>query len=133
MTPSQAAEGVPKPVESLDELEQRLALWCQIREPSPLVRLASVRELLSSSLHYIRELQHLRRLSTQNTEGWRPIESAPMDGTRILACNADPKANYTIVGYFRGMQFTDGHWPMIPVTHWHPLLPPPTLASRDVP
>jgi rubrerythrin len=46
-----------KPVDSIEELEDRLALWCQIREPSPLVKHASVLELLSASLHYIREIR----------------------------------------------------------------------------
>ena len=122
MTPSQAAEGVV----SEERLEHLAVMHFNIDF------LPDRQEFIDIQIA-LRELQHLRRLSTQNTEGWRPIESAPRDGTRILACNADPKANYTIVGYFRGMQFTDGHWPMIPVTHWHPLLPPPTLASRDVP
>jgi hypothetical protein len=56
---------------------------------------------------------------------WQPIETAPKDGTRILACNADERAEYIIVGYFRGAHFTDGQWPMIPVTHWMPLPDPP--------
>jgi hypothetical protein len=54
---------------------------------------------------------------------WQPIESAPRDGTKILACNVD--SGFVIVVYFRGLHFTDGQWPMIPVTHWCPLPPPP--------
>lgn len=50
-----SANTSPRPVDSLADLEERLALWCQFREPLPLVKYASVRELLTASLYYIRE------------------------------------------------------------------------------
>lgn len=58
MTNSNEAEGKhkpsPKPVDSLDELVERLELWCTLREPLPTVKYSSVRELLAASLHYSR-------------------------------------------------------------------------------
>ncbi len=70
----------------------------------------------------------LERLSD---DGWQPIETAPRDGTRILACNTEH--GYCLVGYFRGAHFTDGAFPLIDVTHWRPLPPPyapPSTAEK---
>lgn len=43
-------------VERLHDLEHRLALWCQISEPSPLVKHSSVKEMLVESRECVREL-----------------------------------------------------------------------------
>lgn len=64
-------------------------------------------------------------------EEWRPIETAPKDGTPILLYR---RGQYT--GYYggadSGWRFNDplktGMWPL--PTHWHPLPPPPKEAEQ---
>lgn len=46
---------VPRQVDSLDDLEERLALLRKFSEPLQLVKYVSVRELLTAWLYYIRE------------------------------------------------------------------------------
>jgi hypothetical protein len=54
---------------------------------------------------------------------WQPIDTAPRDGSKVLGCHGDSK--YVVVVYWRGAGFTDGAWPLIPLTHWQPLPDPP--------
>lgn len=85
-------------------------------------------------------------------QGWQPIETAPRDGTRILATNGDftqvcyprefPRPVNSPFGadrdksipgdiweYFRDDQNAPGRsWSMIP-SHWMPLPPAPTGAA----
>lgn len=74
---------------------------------------------------------------SDETSGWRPIETAPKDGTRILGCGPlhslrDPDRTYYIevVHYWPGQK----HWPIkwmeghSEPTHWMPLPPAPVPA-----
>jgi hypothetical protein len=85
---------------------------------------------------------------------WRPIETAPRDGTWIIASDGDairvcyPKAfprplaesgddqNFLtsragdVWEYFRDDEHAPGHsWSMCP-THWMPLPPPPAIKDQ---
>ncbi len=53
---------------------------------------------------------------------WKPISSAPHD-RRILGMHKDH--GYVVVVYHKEGCWTDGAFPMIDVTHWAPIPPPP--------
>ena len=74
--------------------------------------------------------------------GWRPIETAPKDGTRVLVARFAPKPQhrngYMCVDWWRDRErddvsytgfggFNNHYWP---ATHWMPLPTPPS-ASND--
>jgi len=71
----------------------------------------------------------LRLLSVPSVlpEGWRPIESAPKDGTRVIAVQdgLEPEIQYWHV---RVGWVNDGDHYRDP-THWKPLPPPPVSAA----
>ena len=67
---------------------------------------------------------------------WQPIETAPKDGTMILAAHCDPARQNMTVAYwdFGSIKFNIiGHWrtstheilTIGKVTHWMPLPEPP--------
>ena len=79
---------------------------------------------------------------------WQPIETAPKDGTQVLACDISYPEDISIVSYFgrqgytwvgmcdgvpaiesQGDTFTDYHNPF--VTHWWPLPETPTKEVLD--
>lgn len=71
----------------------------------------------------------LSALEAQRDDGWQPIETAPKDGTRFLACNSD---GLVIIGRMTGASFRNfaadsfvGSNNTTP-TKWQPLPPPPT-------
>jgi len=71
----------------------------------------------------------LRRLSPP-ADGWRPIESAPKDGTRILGWSASIPSGWQKIHSIRWNQI-DGTWRepsfgRIEPTHWRPLPTPPS-------
>ena len=69
---------------------------------------------------------------------WQPIETAPRDGTRILAFGRRGKKTvYEVTwwrqpkdgaGYIGWGEFNERFWP---ATHWQPLSPAPALTSQD--
>lgn len=75
----------------------------------------------------------IKSLLTDERRDWRPIESAPRDGTLILG--ADIKFRYRAILRFSGREWEEvdrqgqnlgiGFYP----THWEPLLPLPTTAD----
>ena len=62
---------------------------------------------------------------------WRPIETAPKDGTLVLACNSDSYRSSLGPAYFvagdnyDGIWFYKGGYDVWDLTHWMPLPPPP--------
>lgn len=66
---------------------------------------------------------------------WRPIESAPKDGTPILTyCPQGPKYGKWAV---RQNVWRDGAWqysnqPYWPPTHWMPLPEPPAIVKAKI-
>lgn len=70
--------------------------------------------------------------------GWQPIETAPKDGTVILACDewggmfvvkwtaCGPKGQWDLTEV--GSYATDA-WPSSDPTHWMPLPPPPVQGE----
>jgi len=85
--------------------------------------------------------------SAQSSDGWRPIESAPKDGTHILACANYPSNPYSATWTFNQRPPTVVHWfpepgeegfylshgtgdlPPFEATHWMPLPNPPGEPS----
>jgi hypothetical protein len=72
---------------------------------------------------------------------WMPIETAPKDGTRILAYqpdgqwrgnNPDRRERQEVVYWHQpGNPAADGFWmPYLRPTHWMPLPAPPTAEGR---
>lgn len=71
-------------------------------------------------------------------DSWRPIETAPRDGTRVLvyACVRDP-SHWIIGGDLPPFQCVtsyhpDGGWTVCEIreaTHWRPLPPPPGFSA----
>lgn len=71
-------------------------------------------------------------------EGWRPIESAPKDGTEILVLGpAHPNDIYYAVAAFVDGRWYDNPedvaegWELHPPTHWLPLPQAPTSDSGE--
>lgn len=68
--------------------------------------------------------------------GWQPIETAPRDGTQVLATWGytwevnRPHVEVCETGE-EGIWFYsyDGHSPQVPPTHWMPLPEPPTMQT----
>lgn len=68
---------------------------------------------------------------------WRPIETAPKDGTRIITCCMSPSEYTTVKAGFMAINgFDEGlaSWPLhnkvhFPATHWMPLPQPPTTEE----
>lgn len=66
--------------------------------------------------------------SQPSVEEWRPIETAPKDGTRVLLGRFDQSARDTAVGFWSGRgTWDDGDFAddMGEFTHWQPLPEPP--------
>ena len=121
MTPSQAAEGVV----SEERLEHLAVMHFNIDF------LPDRQEFIDIQIA-LRELQHLRRLSTQNAEGWRPIRTDrdPPEGgsdTNVLAwLDSHQEWFQRSAKVVREYPETWRYW--LP---WPEI--PPTLASRDGP
>lgn len=82
---------------------------------------------------------------------WKPIETAPKDGTRFLACCCDPDSlaggevdpydgiellsgPHTFAGgKKRWLNHNSGNYSHFPATHWMPLPAPPTRADPPTP
>ena len=69
-------------------------------------------------------------------DGWRPIESAPKDGTLILACGFGPKGYFVADVKYKDEQWMIFHpeeddWTVAShrVTHWRPLPSPPSATE----
>jgi len=63
---------------------------------------------------------------------WQPIESAPRDGTRVLAFPIRWDRTSAAVMYFKkpfGFVSAPGDWAAHP-THWQPLPEPPTTKGE---
>ena len=58
------------------------------------------------------------------TFGWQPIETAPRDGTRILACGGETvEVIFWANGWFN-QSAEISTWQTWPPTHWQPLPEP---------
>lgn len=81
------------------------------------------------------ELDRLLRASPAET-GWRPIESAPKDGTRILLSNghigrwAKWKTSKS-PRWVMERRSNNDQWPDQNPTHWMPLPAPPSTAQQE--
>lgn len=89
-------------------------------------------------------LAHADAALSAPAEGWRPIETAPKDGTHVLlgrfvpGCERDGRIerdHYRTEGEvaakagFEGWgKFNPQHWP---ATHWMPLPPPPSNTEGE--
>ena len=65
----------------------------------------------------------------RRSDGWRPIESAPKDGTQVLLVDDAPTPE-AVIGYWdenTDWRHVPGEWPLSP-THWQPLPAPPVRA-----
>ncbi|MDR3547041.1 MAG: DUF551 domain-containing protein [Candidatus Pacebacteria bacterium] len=71
-----------------------------------------------------------------SAEGWRPIESAPKDGTEVLVARVNSNGHEIIKAYFDGQfpnypwfdgsELREHNWP----THWMPLPDPPMKGEK---
>jgi len=66
---------------------------------------------------------------------WQPIETAPLDGTKMLLCMLPEVGFGVVIGYYRDSplwgpvwDWDDGHTVEAPAgaTHWMPVPEPPT-------
>ena len=63
---------------------------------------------------------------------WQPIDTAPKDGTHILAYQPGPFDCCTVIHWYGGawsvvvVSYYDVEWAP---THWMPLPPPPVVAA----
>ena len=84
------------------------------------------------------EYWKLKRQATQKAEAaaaaawnqrsaWQPIETAPRDGTKILAIWPG-KGRHRIVWFDRARWTDDGDHSLIDFTHWQPLPSPPPIT-----
>lgn len=62
----------------------------------------------------------------QPVGGWREIESAPKDGTRILGITS---SGYAVLVQWTGDEWMSNVRSGWPITHWQPLPPPPDAAA----
>jgi hypothetical protein len=67
--------------------------------------------------------------------GWRPIETAPKDGTTVILYCAQPKVRYRLtvakwVATWKAWQSQPGAWTVSP-THWMPLPAPPASQEQE--
>lgn len=87
------------------------------------------REIAPGSLEAHERLQaDVKRLLGENERlraGWRPIETAPRDGTWILTYGADTPISD---GYLLDWYVPDDGWNGNP-THWRPLPTPPARSA----
>lgn len=67
-------------------------------------------------------------MATETTTGWRPIETAPKDGTQILLLGDRSVVNGS---WNRGSAFFSPHWMggIHEPTHWMPLPAPPEIQG----
>lgn len=88
------------------------------------------------------EARILSALSTQavdgkaETVGWRPIDTAPKDGTNVLASfwlwNDPEKGRGMEVVSWDGEAWSSDAYPIYPPTHWMPLPASPEQGETDV-
>lgn len=70
---------------------------------------------------------------------WQPIESAPKDGTRVLAVVARHRSRGRMVDaqiviahwHQPGNPSVPGHWTTGGITHWMPLPPAPPQSGES--
>src|SRR5690606_18937452 len=76
----------------------------------------------TSGLDFIRGLRlrdiylRLRRVPYP----WRPIETAPRDGSRVLLAGCGENGGWVCVASWRGGRWRDGDYSIEPPTHWMP-------------
>lgn len=79
-----------------------------------------------------------RRKDKTNLRGWRPLETAPKDGSSILGVAASAYSPRAFLMWWRGDVFVSYHRPEKFVaggvsecfpTHWRPLPDPPTVPQ----
>lgn len=79
--------------------------------------------------------------AAEKDDGWRPIETAPRDGTYILLCFQPPFTDTHSPGVSVGCWADSGKWWLTSIwaattphkqpTHWRPLPPPPRAGEGD--
>lgn len=83
------------------------------------------RALIAAAVNYLRA--HRERLLKAEAMEWQPVETAPKDGTRILASDPEWNAGVVVVARWWDGAFHVGDLPgdEIYPRHWMPLPPPP--------
>lgn len=79
----------------------------------------------------------LRLRALLEAETWRPIETAPKDGTWVLLYWPMTRTNVVVAGHFYAASDGEAVWWSLPKvdthndpTHWRPLPSPPTEEGR---
>lgn len=64
-----------------------------------------------------------RQIKEQSRQQWKPIETAPKDGTEVVVVDID--GDRFIASSIDGQNWYDGFFPIYHPTHWMPLPAPP--------
>ena len=139
------AEQAQKAAEALrivDFNERKQEFFCRAcRYRDPLIDGNKLHDDNCPWVEYVHEfkklLDGLSQLTAREPQGWQPIETAPKDGTWILAYGIDGSLQRVSWGQTRndGLQWCTVHgWAHFRyVTHWMPLPSPPIIRSPSSP
>lgn len=124
-----------KPITDIDDLENRLSLWCQLNKAHGLVTLVSVHPMLTAARDAVRELQRLRS-SSDDAKGrwvpWKPGDALPATAP-VLHWTTWFDKEYTDAPMMRANYTHDfERWGV--TAYWSIPLPPPYSAmSQETP
>jgi hypothetical protein len=133
MTPSRALPPLPEYLESREFYES-----CQAYRTASPMSVALFFECLKKDIAlaaFSANSRALAAISSSTAGGWRPIETAPKDGTEVWAFNGEQARMHWTEGEISGVKWALWIWtdqllaaPDQP-THWMPLPPPPSADA----
>jgi hypothetical protein len=91
---------------------------------------ASLHDSMAGKAGYLR---HVALAILAERDGWQPIETAPKDGTEIVAHDAATGTSHVTCWIHGGWHDPDSHYyseaPDFVPTHWRPLPKPPATKE----
>ena len=111
----------------MDELTDIVA----VMDKAACVLAAKGADLIANRLQEAATILSKRAADAGAVDEWRPIETAPRDGTKIIGCAIRQSGAPEHVGLYWAShpaqkRWTDGEWSVF-LTHWVPA--PPALAT----